>query len=186
MSTQNDAEKFLEMIEHCFVSLPIIRKLPRNYFKKILHNDLEEIPHQQSNSLNNNNNEPRKELITENFEVDNKFKLKGSLNGILLYPIKSCGAFSVKQWPITAKGFQYDREWMIVNSQGTAFTQKHNKKLCLVRPYINLKNQVMELKFTGKFEKMKSNQLNLRTMGVATLGQGEALAPPWPGPHPSW
>lgn len=154
MSTKNDAKKLLEMIENCFVSQPLIRKFPLNveyspnYFP---NNNLK--PLKQKNDVTYSII-PTKEMIILHSNVATKFKHKGTLKEMLLYPIKSCGAFSVSQWPITGKGFKYDREWMIVNSQGTAFTQKHSKKLCLVRPCINMEKQLLTIKFKGNTIKL--------------------------------
>ena len=51
------------------------------------------------------------------------------LSGICIYPIKSCGAFSPKAWPISKSGLLYDRCWVIVNEAGVALTQKREPKL---------------------------------------------------------
>ncbi|KAJ1342140.1 hypothetical protein BSLG_003267 [Batrachochytrium salamandrivorans] len=38
------------------------------------------------------------------------------VKGLYVYPIKSCGPFSVDAWPISAAGLCYDRYWMLVDS----------------------------------------------------------------------
>lgn len=155
MSRENDAQKFLEMIENCFVSTPVLRKIPQhveytqNYFK--LHQYAKINAKSKLNNHQGPTSRSKKEVTSENSQLPEGFNLKGMLTGILLYPIKSCGAFAVTQWPITSKGLKFDREWMIVNSQGTAFTQKNNKKLCLIKPRIDLEKQVLQIEFKGTF-----------------------------------
>lgn len=154
MSTETDAKKFLEMIENCFVSSPIVRKCIQNIdsgvnnFTRIITNELPEMTNGKCNDA------PISKLLKEmtpvNYESYEEFKPEGTLSNILLYPIKSCGAFSVNQWPISSKGLKYDREWMIINCQGTAFTQKNSKRLCLLKPIIKLEKRVMQMKFDGK------------------------------------
>ncbi|XP_027354376.1 mitochondrial amidoxime reducing component 2-like [Abrus precatorius] len=54
------------------------------------------------------------------------------VSGIFIYPIKSCRGISVSHAPLTPAGFQWDRQWMVVNSQGRAYTQRVEPKLALV------------------------------------------------------
>jgi uncharacterized protein YcbX len=46
------------------------------------------------------------------------------LDKIFVYPIKSCGRFEAKEWEITGNGLQYDREWVLVDDNGTYLNQK--------------------------------------------------------------
>lgn len=78
--------------------------------------------------------------------------LNGKLKRIFLYPIKSCGAFEVKRsWDLTPFGLEYDRQWMIVDSNGICVTQKQNSRLCLIRPFIDKVKGCMDLMFEGMF-----------------------------------
>ena len=69
------------------------------------------------------------------------------LKSIHVYPIKSCGAFSPKSWPISKHGLLYDRHWVIVNEAGAALTQKREPKLCMVRPEIDLNQKKLILRY---------------------------------------
>lgn len=70
------------------------------------------------------------------------------LKQICVYPIKSCGAImTLKKWPITRRGLKYDREWMIVNENGVAVTQKIDTKLCLIMPTIDEESNCLTLSF---------------------------------------
>lgn len=50
-----------------------------------------------------------------------------------LYPIKSCGGFSVSEAEITATGLRWDRHWMIVNPEGIFLTQRKDKRLAKIK-----------------------------------------------------
>ncbi|EDV33838.1 uncharacterized protein Dana_GF19210 [Drosophila ananassae] len=75
--------------------------------------------------------------------------LRPKLLQMAIFPVKSCAAFKIegylKSWPLTDQGLKYDREWMIVDMNGMALTQKRCTELCLIRPLI--KNDVLELHF---------------------------------------
>lgn len=82
--------------------------------------------------------------LTASVDPITKVKLKQ----ICVYPVKSCGAFKVStKWPLTKRGLQFDREWMIVRHNGVALTQKTDTKLCLITPSINVDDGWLELSF---------------------------------------
>ncbi|KAK1369322.1 mitochondrial amidoxime reducing component 2 [Heracleum sosnowskyi] len=56
----------------------------------------------------------------------------GIVKSIYVYPIKSCRGISVSQAPLTPTGFRWDRQWLVVNSNGRAYTQRVAPKLALV------------------------------------------------------
>ncbi|XP_030060557.1 molybdenum cofactor sulfurase [Microcaecilia unicolor] len=68
---------------------------------------------------------------------------------IYLYPIKSCSAFEVSEWPVGMQGLLYDRNWMIVNQNGVCLSQKQEPRLCLIRPFLDLKQNNMVIKAEG-------------------------------------
>ncbi|XP_065688271.1 molybdenum cofactor sulfurase isoform X1 [Patagioenas fasciata] len=72
-----------------------------------------------------------------------------TVTNIYLYPIKSCSAFEVTEWPVGNQGLLYDRNWMIVNQNGVCVTQKQEPSLCLVNPSIDLKKKVMVIQAEG-------------------------------------
>ncbi|ESW10851.1 hypothetical protein PHAVU_009G243300 [Phaseolus vulgaris] len=51
---------------------------------------------------------------------------------LFIYPIKSCRGISVSHAPLTPTGLRWDRQWVVVNSQGRACTQRVDPKLALV------------------------------------------------------
>ncbi|KFP80852.1 Molybdenum cofactor sulfurase, partial [Apaloderma vittatum] len=72
-----------------------------------------------------------------------------TVTNIYLYPIKSCSAFEVTEWPVGNRGLLYDRNWMVVNQNGVCMTQKQEPRLCLVYPSIDLKKNVMVIQAEG-------------------------------------
>ncbi|CAF0933610.1 unnamed protein product [Rotaria sp. Silwood1] len=78
--------------------------------------------------------------------IDNGYNEEISLilTHIYIYPIKSCGSISVKEWPITSISFLYDREWMIIDQNLNPLTLKRLPSLSQIKPSINLKqNQLI-------------------------------------------
>ncbi|XP_042448725.1 mitochondrial amidoxime reducing component 2-like [Zingiber officinale] len=55
-----------------------------------------------------------------------------TVTSIFVYPIKSCRGISVPQACVTSTGLQWDRQWLVVNSKGRAYTQRVEPKLALV------------------------------------------------------
>ncbi|XP_075272814.1 molybdenum cofactor sulfurase isoform X2 [Opisthocomus hoazin] len=72
-----------------------------------------------------------------------------TVTNIYLYPIKSCSAFEVTEWPVGNQGLLYDRNWMVVNQNGVCMTQKQEPRLCLVNPSIDLNKKVMVIQAEG-------------------------------------
>ncbi|XP_025955660.1 molybdenum cofactor sulfurase isoform X3 [Dromaius novaehollandiae] len=72
-----------------------------------------------------------------------------TVTNIYLYPIKSCSAFEVAEWPVGNQGLLYDRNWMVVNQNGVCITQKQEPRLCLVNPSIDLKQNIMVIQAEG-------------------------------------
>ncbi|MFC7289356.1 MOSC domain-containing protein [Herminiimonas glaciei] len=73
------------------------------------------------------------------------------LTELNLYPIKSCAGISLREATLTAAGLMseqiYDREWMIVDENGDALTQREYPKMALIAPRI--KADTLELRAPG-------------------------------------
>lgn len=52
--------------------------------------------------------------------------LVGSLSvvGLMVYPVKSCAGISMTSAAVRSRGFQYDRQWMLVGPDGTFLSQR--------------------------------------------------------------
>lgn len=73
------------------------------------------------------------------------------LTELNLYPIKSCAGISLREATLTPAGLMsqhiYDREWMIVDENGLALTQREFPKMALIEPRI--KADTLELRSPG-------------------------------------
>ena len=58
------------------------------------------------------------------------------LDQITLYPIKSLAGISVNQWPVTPRGLQYDRQWMLIDQQGRFLSQRQLPQMTLIETAI--------------------------------------------------
>lgn len=148
MSKKENADAFLNMVQDYFIAKPLVKKIP-----------------QQWNAEDNNimfvkpcrtNNEVDKtdlcsDIYTEKLSIlHDKSEHLGFLEKIYLYPVKSCGAFSVSSdWEVASTGLKYDHQWMITDSSGVCVTQKRNHYLCLIKPHIDLKNDTLTLHCEG-------------------------------------
>jgi MOSC domain-containing protein len=57
------------------------------------------------------------------------------VGGVYIYPIKSCAGVAVFSWPVGQYGFVHDREFLVVDEDGTFLTQRTHPKLALVQPF---------------------------------------------------
>ncbi|XP_050257086.1 uncharacterized protein LOC126702432 isoform X2 [Quercus robur] len=85
------------------------------------------------------------------------------ISSIFIYPIKSCRGISVSQAPITPTGCRWDRQWLVVNNKGRAYTQKVEPKLALVE--VELPNEA----FSEGWEPTNSSYMVLKAPGMNVL-----------------
>ncbi|KAH7444136.1 hypothetical protein KP509_02G066600 [Ceratopteris richardii] len=78
-----------------------------------------------------------------NINGDHKSNQKIHLESITIYPIKSCGGFTVDSWPLSDSGLLYDREWALVNSSGIVLTQKKCPMMCMIKTHIEFSNGIL-------------------------------------------
>ena len=73
------------------------------------------------------------------------------LTELTLYPVKSCAGIALKEAQLTKAGLAsqlvYDREWMIIDADGVALTQRTHPKMALIVPRI--KADTLELRMPG-------------------------------------
>ncbi|XP_062012246.1 uncharacterized protein LOC133728827 [Rosa rugosa] len=82
---------------------------------------------------------------------------------IFIYPVKSCRGISVSQAHVTPTGFRWDRQWLVVNYKGRAYTQRVEPKLALVE--VQLPNEA----FSENWEPTESSYLVLKAPGMDVL-----------------
>ncbi|KAI9198852.1 hypothetical protein LWI28_023083 [Acer negundo] len=85
------------------------------------------------------------------------------VGSLFIYPIKSCRGISVSQAPLTPTGFRWDRQWIVVNHKGRAYTQRNESKLALVQ--VELPNEA----FSEGWEPTKSSYMAIRAPGMDML-----------------
>ncbi|XP_016648032.1 PREDICTED: mitochondrial amidoxime reducing component 2 isoform X2 [Prunus mume] len=85
------------------------------------------------------------------------------VSSIFIYPIKSCRGISVSQSSVTPTGFRWDRQWLVVNYKGRAYTQRVEPKLSLVQ--VELPDEA----FIEGWEPSKSSYLVLKAPGMDAL-----------------
>jgi MOSC domain-containing protein len=60
--------------------------------------------------------------------------LKASVTGLHVYPVKSTRGIARARVSLTATGFEWDRQWMIVNANGVFLSQRSHPQLARIVP----------------------------------------------------
>ncbi len=60
-----------------------------------------------------------------------------TISDLFVYPIKSCSGVRMKEVAIVPTGFEFDRNWMVVDADGAFVTQREHPTLALVKPQLN-------------------------------------------------
>jgi hypothetical protein len=59
-----------------------------------------------------------------------------TIEGLYVYPVKSCRGLKLTHAQLTTTGLAYDREWMVVSADGRFLTQREVPRLALVGTHI--------------------------------------------------
>ncbi|XP_017073835.1 molybdenum cofactor sulfurase [Drosophila eugracilis] len=121
MTTIRDVEEFLKMLRSSYLATKPQQRI------QFIEDQAEQLP----------------PLLKERVQL-----LRPKLLQMAIFPVKSCAAFKIEtqgSWPLTDQGLKYDREWMIVDMNGMALTQKRCTELCLIKPVI--RSNQLELRF---------------------------------------
>ncbi|XP_017290558.1 molybdenum cofactor sulfurase [Kryptolebias marmoratus] len=146
MSTFQDCQKLLNFVVECFVEKPATVDRVR----------LQEL--QTCDAKGRPSEEHRKAAETKSMEeprerfTQRELRTVGdahTLTNIYIYPVKSCAAFEVHEWPVGRLGLLYDRGWMVVNGNGVCLSQKRETRLCLIRPRVHLASNKLFLQASG-------------------------------------
>lgn len=117
--------------------------------------EMEETTHRETalaHDCNDNNNYDSSQSLTDrngNDSSDTSQPLV--LTSIKVYPVKSCGAMTVRAWPLGSSGLLFDRHWMIVNRAGYIITLKRQPLMSLITPSIDLQKQLLTLSYPGEW-----------------------------------
>lgn len=71
-----------------------------------------------------------------------------TIQALNYYPIKSCRGTSVETAMVTPRGFEHDREWLIVDANNRFITQREEPRLALIAP--SLGAETLELAAPGR------------------------------------
>jgi uncharacterized protein len=63
--------------------------------------------------------------------------MNASVAALIVYPVKSCRGIALGAARLTERGFEHDREWMIVGADGRFITQREAPRLALVTPALS-------------------------------------------------
>ncbi|XP_072534015.1 molybdenum cofactor sulfurase isoform X2 [Salminus brasiliensis] len=157
MSTFEDCQSFLKFIINCFVDKPL--RLDKERLVKLrsvaeASDELTSVSNGRTVSegkyLNASDASVSQASTTEAVLKTKRNRGKDhTLTNIFIYPIKSCAAFEVTEWPLGPQGLLYDRTWMVVNENGVCLSQKRETKLCLIHPHICLASSALRLHASG-------------------------------------
>lgn len=65
------------------------------------------------------------------------------LSGIYIYPIKSAAGIALETAEVGKRGFQYDRQWMVVDATGKFMTQRQFPRMALITVRVENENLVI-------------------------------------------
>ncbi|XP_020350562.1 molybdenum cofactor sulfurase isoform X2 [Oncorhynchus kisutch] len=158
MSTFQDCQNFLNFVADCFVDKPVkvdqdkLDRLKSNTSSKgssqclLTNGKPDHIDEREHASTDLVVNQRGGKAITKDAKSHEKAQ---TLTNIYIYPIKSCAAFEVTDWPVGALGLLHDRGWMVVNGNRVCLNQKREPRLCLIHPQIYLPSNTMLLQASG-------------------------------------
>jgi uncharacterized protein YcbX len=63
--------------------------------------------------------------------------------GLHLHPIKSCAGIAVGEALLIETGFEFDRAWMVVDTEGEFMSQREQPRLALVKPTLRADDVVL-------------------------------------------
>ena len=69
------------------------------------------------------------------------------LTGLVVYPVKSCRGIPLREALVTPHGLAHDREWMVVDEEGTFITQRKTPRMALVETALTA--DALELRAPG-------------------------------------
>lgn len=148
-NTFNDVDTLMHMICRCFVKTQPLR--PKREMINHKNNQVRDLD--KTKMINGNTYHKmckEQDYFRSNIAGITHFDDDIKLKELVIFPVKSCGAFKVKtSWKIGPKGLEYDREWMIIKDNGVCLTQKQNTRMCMIKPTVDLNNRVLILNFKG-------------------------------------
>lgn len=98
------------------------------------------------------------------------------VKAITIYPIKSCGGFTVPPgvpWEIRTEGLAWDREWCLLHKgSGHALSQKRCPRMALLQPSLDFGNGVMVVRYRWKSEERCPDDISIPLSADPTVVRG--------------
>ena len=69
--------------------------------------------------------------------------IQAHIAGLFIYPIKSCAGIALDQALLTETGFDLDRAWMVVDTDGMFVTQRELPRMALIQPTLRSADLVL-------------------------------------------
>ena len=66
-----------------------------------------------------------------------------AISGLYVHPVKSCARIDADRALVTETGLEWDRQWMVVDEQGTFVSQRDEPRLALVKPTLRASDLVL-------------------------------------------
>lgn len=92
-----------------------------------------------------------------------------SVSQVRLYPIKSCAAMEVHSWPIGPNGLLFDREWVVVDSTGSALSLKNEARLTLIKPSIDISRGLLTIRLEETIPENETSSIGTAKPGLPPL-----------------
>jgi len=70
-------------------------------------------------------------------------QLQARIEGLWVYPVKSCAGVSLTEAELTPTGLAWDRAWMVVDEEGEFVTQRELPRMALIQPSFKLGQMVL-------------------------------------------
>lgn len=87
-------------------------------------------------------------------DVDSRVEAELHVSGMIVYPIKSCGSFTVPinmDWEVRPEGLAWDREWCLLHQgTGQALSQKRYTNMALIRPVLDFEAGLLRVTYAGR------------------------------------
>eukprot|EP00951_Prasinocladus_malaysianus_P031337 scaffold299758_cov45-Prasinocladus_malaysianus.AAC.1 len=68
-----------------------------------------------------------------------------TISAIYVYPVKSMAGVKVSSWPVGTTGLLYDRQWVVLDDNGNALTQKRAPAMARITPHLDLEQGLLTL-----------------------------------------
>lgn len=93
---------------------------------------------------------------------------------LAVYPIKSCGGLHVPHFYMTPQGAEFDRQWMIVDSDGNFLTQRKFPKMSMIKTQVD--SEGLSISLGKNFFRVQLNNGNKAKEKTVKIWEDEVQA----------